>query len=97
MSCYLPLELSLKDADVHVQVMLVDLLLTGTLGLVLIAFLVQEHSNLVWDSHALDRLGLAHLSPTSPPPPNSSSHPSSLAQVKVSFDAADAIRAKVAH
>jgi hypothetical protein len=47
--------------------------------------------------HALDGLGLAHLSPTSPPPPTSSSYPSSPAQVKVSFDAADAIRAKVAH
>ena len=59
LNCNLPLELVLKNF--HVQMVLVNLLLTGTLGLGLIAFLVHEHADLVRGSHALDRLGLEVL------------------------------------
>jgi hypothetical protein len=45
----------------HVQMVLVDLLLTGTLGLGIIALLVHEHADLMRGSHALDSFGLEVL------------------------------------
>jgi hypothetical protein len=44
-----PLELSLKD--LHVQVVLVDLLLTGALGLGLVALVVHQHAELLLEAH----------------------------------------------
>lgn len=55
----LPLELGLQD--LHVKVVLMDLLLAGTLRLGLVTLLVHEHANFVRSSHALDRLRLEVL------------------------------------
>jgi hypothetical protein len=51
-----PLELGLEN--LHVEVVLVNLLLAGALGLGLVALLVHEHADLMRSSHALDCLGL---------------------------------------